>query len=91
MNLLNKKTEPAKAKNPAKVKEAIALGKTLSKTPDITKADVSMKMFELIQDEERDVIANAFVEGAGLTPKGAMTYVYNCRRKLKTKESGSAN
>ena len=83
MSLLTKKSETTKAKNPAKVKEAISLGKNLSKTPDITKAEVSLKMFELIQDESREIIANAFVEGANLTPKGAMTYVYNCRRKMK--------
>jgi hypothetical protein len=27
----------------------------------------------------------AFVEGASLTPKGALTYWYNCRRKIAKK------
>lgn len=64
-------------------KKAVILGKELSKTPDITKAEVARKMFELIKDEDREVIAKAFVEGANLTEKGSMTYVYNIRRKLK--------
>jgi len=77
-----KKTE-TKPKSAANYKKAVDLGKELSKTPDITKAEVARKMFELIQDESRVVISKAFVEGANLTPKGAMTYVYNIRRKMK--------
>ncbi len=76
----NTETNPNNAVN---YKKAVTLGKEMSKTPEITKAEVARKMFELIQDEPRDVIAQAFVEGANLTPKGAMTYVYNIRRKLK--------
>ena len=45
--------------------------------------DVATKMFDLIKDESREVISMAFVEGAMLTPKGSMTYVYNIRRKLQ--------
>lgn len=83
-NAKNKDTEIT-PKNPANYKKAVSLGKELSKTPDVTKAEVAGKMYELIQDEDREVIAKAFVEGANLTPKGSMTYVYNIRRKLKKK------
>jgi len=31
----------------------------------------------------REIIVQAFVDGAELTPKGAQTYFYNCRRKVK--------
>ena len=72
-----------KAKNPQKVKEAIALGKKLSKTPEITKVAVATEMFALIHDESREIISKAFMEGANLTEKGSMTYYYNCRRKFK--------
>jgi hypothetical protein len=41
-------------------------------------------MYALIAGEPRDIIIQAFVDGAGLTPKGAQTYFYNCRRKAKT-------
>ena len=32
---------------------------------------------------EKDVVIAAFVQGATLTEKGAVTYWYNCRRKAK--------
>ena len=77
------KSEKPTPKNPANYKKAVTLGKELSKKPDTTKMDVATKMFDLIKDESREVISMAFVEGANLTPKGSMTYVYNIRRKLK--------
>ena len=80
----NKKPAP---KNLTNYKKAVALGKELSKTPDITKAEVARKMYKLIEDEDRTIVAMAFVEGANLTPKGAMTYVYNVRRQLRKKKS----
>lgn len=67
--------------NPANVKKAIQIGKDMSKQPEVSKADVARAMFELIADEPREVVAQAFVEGAGLTPKGSVTYYYNCKRK----------
>jgi hypothetical protein len=69
-----------KPTNAAAVRKAIALGKDMRKVPDTSKADVARKMFESIADESREVIVQAFVEGAGLTPKGAQTYFYNCKR-----------
>jgi len=63
------KTEPVKPENPTDYKKAVSLGKELSKNPDATKADVARKMFELIKDEKREVIAQAFVEGANLMHK----------------------
>lgn len=81
----SKEKAPASAKNPEQIKKAIALGKDLVKqmatNPEITKASIAREMYPLIQDEPREIIAQAFVDGAGLTPKGAMTYVYNTRRK----------
>lgn len=71
----------AKPTNPTAVRKAVALGKDMRKQPEISKADVARKMFETISDEPREVIVQAFVDGAGLTPKGAQTYFYNCRRK----------
>lgn len=83
MNQSVKTQETPKPKNPQKVKEAIALGKKLSKTPDITKVSVATQMFDLIHDEDREVVSMAFMEGAKLTEKGSMTYYYNCRRKFR--------
>ena len=83
MTKLVEKTEAPKPKDAAAYKKAVNLGKSLSKKPENTKADIARQMFELIKSEDKVVIANAFIEGAKLTPKGAMTYVYNCRRSLK--------
>ena len=83
----DKKPEPVKPANLENYKKAINLGKELSKNPDKTKADVSREMFPLIQDEKREVIAKAFIEGAGLTEKGAMTYVYNVRQWIKKQKT----
>jgi hypothetical protein len=78
------KQEP-KPKNPDQLKKAVALGKEMVKematNPELTKADIARKMYELIHGEPREIIAQAFVDGANLTPKGAMTYYYNCKRK----------
>ena len=87
MSTPTKKPEPIKPKNPSNYKKAISLGKELQKNPDLTKADISREMFPLIENEKREVIAQAFVEGANLTPKGSMTYVYNVRRQLKKKKN----
>ena len=72
---------PVKATNAAAVRKAVAVGREMRKAPDTSKADVARKMFETIADEPREIIVQAFVDGAGLTPKGAQTYFYNCRRK----------
>ena len=80
------KTDKTTPKNMANYKKSVELGKKLSKDPEMTKAEVARQMYDLIKDESREVISMAFVEGAMLTPKGSMTYVYNIRRKLQ-KES----
>ncbi|MBN8517770.1 MAG: hypothetical protein J5X22_11195 [Candidatus Accumulibacter sp.] len=66
----------------AAIKEAIAKGKTVIKEGK-SKADAAMVIFEALKDEEKDVVIAAFVQGATLTEKGAVTYWYNCRRKAK--------
>ena len=53
-----------------------------------TKIDAAMVIFRSINDLEQEIVVKAFVDGASLTPKGALTYWYNCRRKLK-KENAS--
>jgi hypothetical protein len=64
------------------IKDAIAKGKALIKEGK-SKADAAMVIFETLKDEEKDVVIAAFVQGATLTEKGAVTYWYNCRRKAK--------
>lgn len=75
--------QPPKPVNPAAVKKAIALGKDVRKQPEKTKADAAQAMFELISSEPREIVIQAFIDGASLTQKGAQTYFYNCKRKAK--------
>lgn len=64
------------------VKEAINKGKALIKDGK-SKVEAAMLIFETLKDEDSEVIVAAFVQGAALTEKGAVTYFYNCRRKAK--------
>lgn len=80
---------PATAVEPKKidlskptVKDAIAKGKALIKEGK-SKADAAMVIFEALKAEEKEIVIAAFVQGATLTEKGAVTYWYNCRRKAK--------
>jgi hypothetical protein len=75
--------KPIEPKNPVLVKKAVALGKEMMKQEEVTKADAARKMYDLIHEEPREIIVKAFIEGASLTPKGAQTYFYNCKRKQR--------
>ena len=82
-------TVPAAAVEPKKtdlskpqIKDAIAKGKALIKEGK-SKADAAMVIFEALKAEDKEVVIAAFVQGATLTEKGAVTYWYNCRRKSK--------
>ena len=78
---VEKKPEPKKVDlNKAKVKQAIAQGKEIIKEGK-SKADAARAIYAVLKDEDKDVIVAAFIEGATLTAKGALTYWYNCRRK----------
>lgn len=68
--------------NPEAVKTAVAAGKALIDEGK-TKAEAAMAIFLKIEDQSQETIVKAFVEGATLTEKGALTYWYNCRRKVK--------
>lgn len=46
-----------------------------------SKANAARVIYDLIKDEEKELVVAAFISGATLTAKGAMTYWYNCRRK----------
>lgn len=62
------------------VKEAIEQGRMLLKDGK-SKADAARVIFSLLKDEEKSLIVAAFVDGATLTDKGALTYFYSCKRK----------
>jgi len=62
------------------IQEAIAKGRVLI-AEGKSKADAAREIFQAISGESKEVIVAAFVDGATLTPKGALTYWYNCRRR----------
>jgi hypothetical protein len=46
-----------------------------------TKIDAAMAIYRLIEDHSQETAVKAFIQGASLTERGALTYWYNCRRK----------
>ena len=52
-----------------------------------SKAAASRVIFKILSNESRDVVLQAFIEGADITPKGSTTYYYNITRKLKRMKS----
>jgi hypothetical protein len=64
------------------VQRAIAEGGALIKAGK-SKADAARAIYVLLKDEPRDVVIEAFIQGATITPKGAPTYFYNVSRKFK--------
>lgn len=73
---------PAVEPNLDAIAAAIAAGRALIDEGK-TKVEASMAIYALIEGESQETIVKAFVEGASLTEKGALTYWYNCRRKMK--------
>jgi hypothetical protein len=68
--------------NPDLYKEAIRIGKqTLG--DEGTKAAAARAIFTMLKDESREVVIQAFIEGASITPKGGPTYYYNINRKIQ--------
>lgn len=74
-----KQIQPTNAEN---FHKAIQIGQTAIKEGK-TKADAVRMMFPMVFEEPREVIWQAFIDGAGLTDKGAVTYLYNVRRAHK--------
>ncbi len=68
--------------NPESVAKSVNIGKNAI-ADGKTKTDAVKLMFPLVIDEPREVIWQAFVDGAGLTEKGAVTYHYNMKRAYK--------
>lgn len=82
-------TKPASEKPQSKptektIQDAIKIGQDLIKK-EITKTEASMVMYRLLHEGgcDQEMIVDAFVKGASLTPMGARTYFYNCRRKYE--------
>lgn len=72
------------------IKQAIEDGRALIEQGK-TKVEASMVIYQALENYPQETVVAAMVEGASLTPKGALTYWYNCRRKARaTKPSPPA-
>ena len=63
------------------IAQAIAEGQALI-AEGKTKVEAAMAIYRHLNESPQEVVLQAFIDGASLTPKGALTYWYNCRRKL---------
>ena len=83
--------KPTSSSSQDKIKDAIKIGQDLIRKK-MTKAEASMVMYRLLHEAgcDQEVIADAFVKGASLTPMGARTYFYNCRRKYRAEQKAKA-
>ena len=52
-----------------------------------SKADAARAIYAVLATESKDTIVAAFIAGATLTEKGALTYWYNCKRRASKKFS----
>ncbi len=68
--------------NPSSYKDAIRMGQEVL-VEQGSKAAAAMEIFKILKDESREVVLQAFIEGANITPKGSPTYFYNVTRKLR--------
>ncbi len=76
-------TQPAPApKDLALYHQAIEAGRQ-TLVDERSKAAAARVIFKILANESRDVVLQAFIEGADITPKGSPTYYYNITRKLK--------
>ena len=46
------------------------------------KIDAAMVIYRMLENLDQQSVVGALINGANLTPMGAVTYWYNCRRRL---------
>lgn len=81
--------QPITPKDDGRYKSAVTKGLEVISSGG-SKADAARAIYEMIKDEDREVIVQAFVDGATLTVKGAPTYYYNVKRQIERKERTEA-
>lgn len=77
------KTQTAKSSkdDDALIAEAVAEGQAAISNGE-TKIAAAMVIYRKLEALDQETVVQALIDGASLTPKGALTYWYNCRRKL---------
>lgn len=77
---------PSAPIDPERLKQAISIGlKTLKDSG--SKAAAARAIYDLIHMESRDVILQAFIDGATVTPKGSPIYYHTISRKFRRKNA----
>ena len=83
-------TQPQQPSNPKLYQQAIEKGQEALEATN-SKAQAAREIFNMLCDEPRDVVLQAFIDGATITPKGAPTYFYNVKKKLRREQRAAAN
>ena len=81
-----KQTETSTTPSDDLIAQAIAEGQALI-AEGKTKVEAAMAIYHHLHESPQEVVLQAFIDGASLTPKGALTYWYKCRRKLSREVS----
>ena len=68
------------------IAQAIAEGQALIGEGK-TKVEAAMAIYRHLNESPQEVVLQAFIDGASLTPKGALTYWYNSRRTFSQERS----
>lgn len=79
--------EPVQPVDVARYKRAVELGRDILQQTN-SKAQASREIYKLLMDESREVVLQALIDGATVTPKGAPTYFYNIKKKLRRQQRG---
>jgi hypothetical protein len=76
-------TSPGQA-DPSLITNAIDAGQAII-SEGKPKIEAAMVIYRMLEHLDQQTVVGALINGANLTPMGAVTYWYNCRRRL-TKE-----
>lgn len=67
--------------DPTVITSAIDAGQTVINDGK-PKIDAAMVIYRMLENLDQQTVVGALINGANLTPMGAVTYWYNCRRRL---------
>jgi len=72
------------------IDKAIASGKALVEQGK-TKMEAAIAIYAALKDQPQQTVVDAFIAGAKLTPRGALTYWYTCRRRAPRDKKEAAH
>jgi hypothetical protein len=74
-------TTPTDPVDPTLINSAIDAGQSVL-SEGKPKIEAAMTIYRILENIEQQTVVSALIKGANLTPMGAVTYWYNCRRRL---------